>query len=51
MDRSSDFHRRYSRYAHEARPLAERVRAYLNSRPTETWLFFLAGALVGSILG
>lgn len=27
-----------------------RLRAYLATRPKESWLFFLAGALVGAIL-
>ncbi len=30
---------------------AARLRAYLVTRPKESWLFFLAGALVGAILG
>ena len=29
----------------------DRVRAYLRSRPTESWLFFAAGILAGVILG
>ena len=28
-----------------------RVRAYLRSRPTESWLFFFAGIAAGAILG
>ncbi|HYH37597.1 MAG TPA: hypothetical protein VD860_05205 [Azospirillum sp.] len=28
-----------------------RVRAYLRSRPTESWLFFFAGIVAGAILG
>ena len=28
-----------------------RVRAYLRSRPTESWLFFFAGIITGAILG
>lgn len=27
-----------------------RIRAYLATRPKESWLFFLAGALTGAIL-
>lgn len=29
---------------------AARLRAYLATRPRESWLFFLAGALAGAIL-
>ncbi|WP_448206387.1 hypothetical protein [Azospirillum sp. sgz302134] len=46
---------RYSHYRHrydrEARPVVERVRAYLSTRPTESWVFFAAGLLVATILG
>lgn len=48
MSHYSDYRRRYER---EARPLVERVRTYLSTRPTESWLFFAAGLLVASILG
>jgi hypothetical protein len=48
MSHYSDYHRRYVR---EARPLMERVRVYLSTRPTESWVFFAAGLLVASILG
>ena len=39
------------RYEREARPFAERARAYLSSRPTESWLFFAAGFLAATLLG
>lgn len=48
MSHYSDFRRRYDR---EARPFLGRVRVYLSTRPTESWLFFAAGLLVASILG
>ena len=46
---SDDFYR-----THRSRDKADtmaRLRAYLHSRPRESWLFFIAGALVGAILG
>lgn len=51
----SIMNQRYSHYRHryerEARPVVERARAYLSTRPTESWLFFAAGFLAATILG
>ena len=43
--------RTYRRPAHDTSDTMARVRAYLRSRPTESWLFFAAGVLAGAILG
>ncbi|WP_199231571.1 hypothetical protein [Azospirillum sp. TSO35-2] len=54
MSDFSDFRRRYGGHRFDttqARPLAGRVRAYLSTRPAESWLFFFAGILAGAILG
>ena len=44
----SDFRRRY---AGETRPLYQRARNFLSTRPAESWLFFFAGIVVGAVLG
>ncbi|CAO3416456.1 hypothetical protein [Azospirillum doebereinerae] len=46
----NDFRRRYGTGTGN-RPLYRRARAYLSTRPTESWLFFFAGILAGAILG
>ena len=43
--------RTYRRPAHDSADTLARVRAYLRSRPTESWLFFFAGIVAGAILG
>ncbi|HYG90913.1 MAG TPA: hypothetical protein VD978_32175 [Azospirillum sp.] len=53
---SNDFyhtHRYRSRTGsrHDASDTMARVRAYLRSRPTESWLFFFAGIVAGALLG
>jgi len=54
----SDFRRRYgtgtgSRPFHTSTGMGtgRRIRAYLSTRPAESWLFFFAGILAGAILG
>ena len=51
----SDTTDRYRYRSHRRRPdtsdTLARVRAYLRSRPTESWLFFFAGIVAGAILG
>lgn len=54
---SDDFYRTH-RYRHrtdagrsDTSDTMARVRAYLRSRPTESWLFFFAGIVAGAILG
>ena len=35
----------------DGRSTVERLRRYLASRSRETWLFFMAGVLLGALLG
>ena len=52
---TDDFYRSRTHRRPESRPNAgdtlARVRTYLRSRPTESWLFFFAGIIAGAILG
>ena len=50
---SDDFYRSrtHRRPTHDASDTMARVRAYLRSRPTESWLFFFAGIVAGALLG
>lgn len=48
---SDDSYRHRTTAAPRARDTLGRVRAYLASRPSESWLFFLAGAVIGAIIG
>lgn len=47
---SDDYYRTHPRGA-DGRDTLSRVRAYLSSRPLESWLFFFAGLAAGSFLG
>ncbi|WP_168220272.1 hypothetical protein [Azospirillum thermophilum] len=47
MTEFSDFRRRYA----AERSTVERLRTYLLTRRSESWLFFFAGIVVGAILG
>ncbi|WP_448190442.1 hypothetical protein [Azospirillum sp. sgz301742] len=50
---SEDFYRSrtHRRPTYDTRDTLARVRAYLSSRPTESWLFFFAGIIAGALLG
>lgn len=50
---SDDFYRshRTARDAPAAPDTIERLRTYLLSRPSESWLFFFAGIVAGALLG
>lgn len=41
----------YSRYRTDNRDTVQRLRAWLMSRPSESWLFFFAGIIAGALLG
>lgn len=49
MNQHGDFTWRTSRGTGAGRPTMERVRQYLTTRSTETWAFFVAGAVLGAI--
>ncbi|HYH20577.1 MAG TPA: hypothetical protein VD995_18370 [Azospirillum sp.] len=50
---SDDFYRahRTARDAPDAPDAIARLRTYLLSRPSESWLFFFAGIVAGALLG
>lgn len=47
---SDDFYRTH-RSTRSGSDTIRRVRAYLASRPSESWLFFFAGVVAGALLG
>ncbi len=44
-------HDAYTRSRGDSRDTVSRLRAYLLSRPSESWLFFFAGIVAGALLG
>lgn len=52
MMHDTDYRTRYARGSYRQRnDTVQRLRAYLLTRRTETWVFFAAGALLGAIIG
>ncbi|MGQ9368094.1 hypothetical protein [Azospirillum sp. ST 5-10] len=48
---TDDSYTRYHRTTRTGSATIRRVRAYLMSRPSESWMFFFAGVVAGALLG
>lgn len=48
---SDDFYRSHRRAAPDTTDTVARLRAWLLSRPSESWLFFFVGIVAGALLG